>query len=379
LTEWIDVRIVGDEILDERHQLYDQFLIDLCLWFAAGEDRPRLEEMDVRWGELLARATAQNVDRLLAHYFTSPPLVARMPWRMARDLLQASRRRAARNAAAVRDLQAALARSGIPSLARKGVVYGRLFYGDWGLRVQGDNDLFVPPAASETAAQVLWQEGYRTGIWSAETGAVEPLPRKRLLMYFLNPDHVPPAAKPVSGPFTEAISVDVATHLSWYGSPYAAVERLLDRDFETPSQVEGLKTLSSLGHFFDCLFHGYREAYFENPLAGGMNVNLRKFLDLWLIWGSLDACAREAARETVLELGLAPVAGWLATHLDDLFGADLLSGLGLCGRYDRREANTWRSDAGEVRTWHGSIRDRLFARARRAPSAHREPHSPNGP
>jgi hypothetical protein len=158
---------------------------------------------------------------------------------------------------------------------------------------------------------------------------------------------------------------------------YAAAEGLLDREFETPSQVEGLKTLSPLGHFFDCLFHAYREAYFENAIVGGLNVSLRKFLDLWLIWRSLDARERQAARETVLEFGLIPVAGWLAVHLDDLFDADLVAGLGLCDHYDRREANTWRSDSGEVRAWRGSIHDRLFASDPRAPFVDPEPSDQN--
>jgi len=143
----------------------DQFLIDLCLWFAAAETRRGSKQWmwcGVRFAPVRPRKRSTVCSRII-----SPRRRSLRACRGGRpkDLLEASRHRAAWNAAAVRHLQAALMRADIPSLARKAVVYGRLFYGDWGLRGQADNDLFVP-AAREAAAEVLRREGYCTGIWS---------------------------------------------------------------------------------------------------------------------------------------------------------------------------------------------------------------------
>jgi hypothetical protein len=340
------------------------FLIALCKWQALGGEKPRLEHMEARWGDVLREATGQKIERVLARYFTTPPGERAMPFRLAMDLVESSRARADACAAALRDLQAELSLAGIPSLARKGVIYGALFYQDWAFRSQVDNDLFVRPQDREATFQYLKSKGYSPGNWSPVSMSVEPPARSALLLYGLNPDHLPHLSRSSSIPFCHVVRFDIALQIGWHGNPYPAIEEALAAAFDSEIHVAGIRTLGNRLHFLDCLLHTFREGFHENAIRDRIDVNLRKFLDVWLIWLHLNAADRQGVRDDLAAFDLQEAAGWVADHVDGLFNAGLADDLGIAGSYDRRFAQCWKSFSGETRSWSGTMRERLFAEDR---------------
>jgi hypothetical protein len=342
------------------------FLVDLCTWFALGGERPKLKSINLLWGCAMQLAAEHRLDRLLALNLITRPLETEVPYKLAEDILAAGRARAEANVEAVKALQRGLREAGIPSLARKGNVYARRYYGDVGLRGQGDNDLFVPKEARSEVERVLALHGYRTGIYSAYSGAIEPIDRKKLLLFQINPDHLPPLARLESDPFCSLLAIDIAFEIGWHGNRESVVEELLAEEFLSPVVVEGVATLSDIGHFFDCALHIYKDAYFRTPGQADTGVSLRKFLDLVLIWGSLSSSARQDVKNRIQRYSLTAQVAWVCFHSDALFGTEMMHTLGLRENYDSAAAQRWRDDDGREHSWRGTMRDRLFVSGSRA-------------
>jgi hypothetical protein len=342
------------------------FLVDLCTWFALGRERPKLTSINLQWGRAMQLAAEHRLDRLLALYLITRPLEIEVPYKLVEDLLAAGRARAMANVEAVKVFQRGLREAGIPSLARKGNVYARRYYGDIGLRGQGDNDLFVPKEAKSEVERILALQGYRTGIYSAYSGAVEPIDRKKLLLFQINPDHLPPLARLESEPFCSLLAMDIAFEIGWHGNRERAVEELLAEEFLSPVEVEGVATLSDIGHFFDCALHIYKDAYFRTPGQADSGVSLRKFLDLALIWQSLEDQAREDVKDRIQRYSLRAQIAWVCFHSDALLGTGMMEALGLRENYDSAAAQRWKDDAGREHSWRGTMRDRLFVSGSRA-------------
>ena len=338
-----------------------EFLIGLCRWFARGEARPSLASTGVGWGGVFEEAAEHRLDRLLALHFATPPVETAAPFKIAEDLLAAGRERARGNIEAVKELQAALAAAGVPSLARKGNIYGRLFYGDLGLRGQGDNDLFVPKGSGAEASRILQEQGFSIGEFSPRTGVIEGVDRKRMLLFQINPDHLPPATRLIDGAFNARIAIDIAFDITWHSCPDRAVESLLEEEFARPRTVDGVATLSEVGHFLDCMLYIYRNAYMRTAGQQDSGVHLRMFLDLAMIWKRLDQDQRQEAAGRIRRYGLSGIAGWVSTHADEVLGGDILTGLGLADAFDPDSAMTWRDEFGQDRRWSGTMRERLFA------------------
>jgi hypothetical protein len=260
-------------------------------------------------------------------------------------------------------LQQGLHAAGIRALARKGIVFDDLLYFGLGRRSLGDIDMYVHPGQAAETAKFLQGVGYAYGSISSCGERIELWSRRQLLRYYLYPDHLPKLVRTHDAEHVSCIRVDIALDFAWHGAPITeARHQLLEQELRTPQLApNGLYTLSDTAHFIDCALHLYREACFETYIVAGSDIQLRKFMDLALLWRRIPPTQHASLSQTLHNYDLAGLVAWAAFHLDALFGFDVVHSLDLKSALERFPPNSWITAQGTAATWRGSMYERLFA------------------
>ncbi|MDW3180803.1 nucleotidyltransferase family protein [Roseobacter sp.] len=262
-------------------------------------------------------------------------------------------------------LQAAFLDAGIPSILRKGCHLDTALYGGTGLREFNDIDVFIPPDARRAALRVAQAQGFAAGWFDAVTGRFQPTSRKEKIYYDMTPDHLPPMQlMRAEDPVLPAIKLDLCFDLAWAQHPQRDQFEpiLLDALAVVEGQSEPVGQTDLAFHLLDVSMHIYREARHQqtlgvNDLAG---VRLPKFLDVSVLCHALTGAQRARFRTWCKRSpAIAAAASWVLHHTDTVMGSSHLNSLGL--RADPFHLQQWVTQTAAIRTWRGTMIDRLFA------------------
>jgi hypothetical protein len=331
---------------------------------------------EFHWGELLEQALRHQMLPLLAWHALD--LTERhglsIPGRLAQHLsevletnrwrLQVFRREAARITAALRALE-------VPFVATKGITFESTIYRGAGVRMLKDMDFMISPAARETVAVALQQLAYQPGNYDRATGTIVPLPRRMEMTYALNPDHLPRHARLADDPCVSFLYVDFANSLTWSKSPYEVpVDEALRHRVALPLPDLAPETIPCFTPDFQFLFtvlHLFREAWMEQWLEMELDVSLMKFGDVILLFNAHRGELSGGQFSALLEqYGVAEPVAWVLEHTDRTFGTGMIEALGLKGRVDDQWLAHAHPSHGRERAWRGTMRERLWAKDRRA-------------
>jgi len=329
----------------------------------------------LHWGELLEHALLHQLLPLLALRVLELQASGdvQVPGRIAHHLaevlegnrwqLQVMRREAVRVATA-------LGERGLPLVATKGITFESTIYRGLGVRKLKDIDFMIRPEDRDATAGVLARLGYRVGMFDRASGRIGPLPRRMHMIYMLNPDHLPRHVRLCDEAATPYLYVDFANSLTWHGSRYEVpvAEALASRrQLELPGDVGAVPCFAPDFQFLFTVLHLFREAWHEQWLDYELDVSLMKFADVIRLF--------DAHREDLVAVDFAdllqrydlvkPVA-WVLVHTDQTFGTDMAERTGLADRVDADWLAAAYPSHGVERRWRGSMRERLWARDRRA-------------
>ncbi|MGK9230881.1 nucleotidyltransferase family protein [Inquilinus limosus] len=336
-------------------------------------DRPlRLSEdltRQISWGRVIELAVRHKMLPLVASRLIQSSartlLYERQLHTIFLDAMQTNiLRRNKRQEVAV-EVSSALERGGIACLARKGLVYDSVLYGNMGLRHSNDIDFFIERSTKTSAEVCLEQIGFGFGIVDPFTALYQSMDRSEYLIYRLYPDHVPPLVKKLDDRFQISVKIDLSFDLAWHNSGLGAwADPMLEGAFlhKVRDRTTGLWTAPLWFHFVDCCLHLFREAYSESSIKifAFNGVTLQKFLDVALLWRSLGEDQRKTVRDSTKGSGSAALLAWVAYHTDVVLETNILAELGLADALKDGFEQTWQRSDGSIRMWSGDMVERLF-------------------
>ncbi|WP_029065331.1 nucleotidyltransferase family protein [Labrenzia sp. DG1229] len=270
-------------------------------------------------------------------------------------------------------IQNELEKRGLRNVPRKGVVYSNGFYPEASLRVFKDIDFYVDPGQETLLLECLKDLGYEFGYFSRKTKRISPLERKREIIFRLYPTHLLPMARISGLEYLPAYKLDLSVTLAWHDAAFDDLHQsILNKALTERNRTdwEGIRSADRLFHFVDCCLHLFREAFFEDKeefyrkdaeAARWIGVNLRKFLDVALIWRTLSAKDLSALNTYTIDRDFAAVMSWVGFHLEALFGVEINRALDLDLRQIDPPLWKWKSGDGRIKNWRGSMMERIFA------------------
>ncbi len=335
-----------------------------------------LRDPGFQWGELLEQAMRHQTLPLLALHVleladrNEIKVTELIAWHLA-DYLELNRWRLTlyrREAARVAE---ALRASGVPFVCTKGITFESTIYQGQGGRMLKDIDFMIPPSAREMASEALQLLGYQPGRYDRKTGAIRLHPRRMEVIYALNPDHLPGHVRLSDKPGIPFLYVDFANSLTWAKSPYVVpVEEAIQHQIEL--QLPGMEgaTIPSFTPPYQFLFtalHLFREAGFEQWLEWELDVSLMKFGDVIRLFNAHEAEFSDGRLLALLEThGVVEPVAWVLEHTDRTFGTTMIEQLGLEGRVEEDVLYKAHPSTDKDRAWHATMRERLWAKDRRA-------------
>lgn len=339
----------------------------------AGPLRELLSQPEFDWAEFIGQSLRQKLSPLVSSVLAEHDLRGLIYPGGLRpffaDVLSLNRHKHALLRRELSDIIEGLRGQDIPFVVRKGLLLDLQLYGGRGLRILGDLDFMIEPGHSARVAEVMRGLGYQNGNYDEQREEVVPYSRQELITFRLSPDHLPKFVKATGDPLFKAVDVDFATSFSWARSEFDVplAEAFATRaDYALPHMGAPVPGFAPAFQFLDTVLHCYREAYTESAIRAGNDVELRKFLDVLLLWRlHREALETEEFRALVSSSNLGAPLAWVFTYADRLFGQGLVERLGLAGAVAEEQLTCWRASGGEVRRWSGDIRERLYAKNRR--------------
>jgi hypothetical protein len=334
-------------------------------WFERAEKLARrLEEPD----SLITLAARHKMLPMLAQFYRSAALMSTLPDGL-RDMLDNAlawnRYRVEKLRNESLDIAGRCEEQGVRLVFNKGIALQHSLYDSRGVRSFADIDLMVHPDDASAVREVLQSLDYLPEQkFDPDLGRLIPLPRRTVLLYQINPDHLPHFNRidPESGiPFYE---VDVAMSLTWQGSGWqVSMDEVMGSARPTRVGLEERHLLPTLGDDYALLFvvlHLFRDCWFE-PATAKAGPRISQFADIWRYWQRWGRDNTEQLRTLIGAHELEPAVAWIAHYVDFLFGSTMIDELGL------REFCTpdWLHSAsavdGRYLTWDGDIRGRLYS------------------
>lgn len=346
-----------------------QYLLELALAFVEDKDASpfcRQLNMDLLWSVAkFHKLRPFFADKLLANR-TGLPLSDK-DVEEARAALSENRARIIAFTAEAQNLQNQLTAQGLPSLVRKGVAYEEQIYSLSGWRRFGDIDLFIRSSDADAALRHLHAMGYKYGKINSDGTRIIPFERFDLLTYRLFPDHLPQLIRYASSTDVRWLAVDFSFDIAWHNAPASPHRHeVLERFLVAPVVLSsGIGTLPIPMHFIDCASHLFRDAYFEKYIELGSDVNLLRFIDLAVLWGTLAPGDHADLLELIDDLGVRDILAWSCFHLDSIFNTDSCAILHLDAMRGAFHPFTWQDTRGNVSSWRGTMVERLFSGSRK--------------
>jgi hypothetical protein len=284
--------------------------------------------------------------------------------RLFTDALLVNRYRAGVLSAEARRTVDALRAAGVRVACNKGIVLQQSLYGGRGVRTFADIDLMVDTADATATAGVLRDLGFRAASWyDPDNGRLAGNPRSQVLLYRLYPDHLPHHCRLLDDPVVPYVDVDVAFSMTWHGARWqVSMSEVLDRLHDVRVRHGELTvSLPVLSPAFALLFlvlHLFREAWFERSIAE-KPLRLPQFGDIARAWQRLPATGAADVRDLVARHGLGAPVGWVAHHVDAVFGAGLVEGLAVREYGHPLWLRSAAGPGGRYLSWEGDMAQRL--------------------
>jgi hypothetical protein len=348
----------------------------LTLGLGEPERRARFEQIvtsgELHWGELLEQAIRHKVEVLLAYHLSFGEIAEALPVRILRHLrgvydVNLHRRKGWYET--LHGVITAFEAQGISVAGRKQVSFEGTLYEGNGSRRLGDIDLLILPRDMKAATAALEELGFAAIQYDWCTDELVPVPRREMMIYRLSPDHLPIMIKKTGDQVTRFIDIDCASSLTWAKSPY---EVPLDEVLATVEHVSvpgapGVKVpvVAPEYEVIGTVLHLFREAWFERWLDWEQDVDLAKFGDVIRL---MEAHRDKAPtlREAIERHGVREPVLWVLEHMDRAFGTDSVATLGWSGEVDEDWLSSAHDSGGKPRKWRGTMRQRLYARDRKA-------------
>jgi len=343
----------------------------LCLGLTEPEQQQMFGDLirsgDLNWGELMEQALRHKMLPMLAVYTTSDEIEEFIPGYMLSHLqtiLDVNKQKIIIFRKAAVEIVKALGERGVRFVFTKGIIFESTLYGGNGGRVLSDIDLMIAPKDRDIVTEALNDLGYKIGKFDWKTNSIKPHARKEMMIYQLNPDHIPIFIKLIDDSVVRCIYIDVANSLTWTRSPFdVPVEIALeDISYQPIPGLQGvqLPSFSPIFQFIFTILHLFREAWFE---SAGYNVNLAKFSDVIWLWRTYHTIFKiDDFKQTLEKYRLIGSVFWVLEHLDRTLNTSIISALGLDGRLAEEWLGRAYATGGGMCSWKGTMRDRLYCR-----------------
>jgi hypothetical protein len=349
----------------------------LCLGLTTPCEQEILEELmrsyRLNWGEMLEQSLRHKMLPLLAFYTTSSKLEETVPLNVKnhlRTVLDLNRHKIAVFRREAARIVKALDERGIRFVGTKGIVFESTLYEGNGSRYMNDIDFMIVPKYRDIVIDTMSQLGYQMGEFDWQAGEVKPHSRKAMMIYQLNPDHVPSFARLINDSVIRCVHVDFANSLTWTGSDFdvpveIALAEISHQPLPSFPDIQ-MPCFSPVFQFIFTVLHLFREAWFERWLDWEQDVNLMKFADAARLWRANQEIleSKEFVR-TLEEFGIIDPVLWVLEHLDRTLHTGIVSALGLEGRVTELWLASARASGGKLRKWKGTMRERLHCKDRR--------------
>ena len=347
----------------------------LCLGLITEEEQTAFNELvssELDWGMLLEQALRHKMLPLLAfHTVTAEPgnTVPRRVLEHFRGVIDLNRHKRTIWYPEADKIIRFLGERGIQVLGRKDVAFESRLYGGNSSRRFGDIDLLIAPQDRDGVLEALPELGYQPGLFDWKTQQLAPIPRQHLMIFRLNPDHLPVHSRLTGDPVMQWLEIDFANSLTWHGSEYdVPLDKAMAEisyqpvigfpDMQIPCMTPPYQFISTVLHLF-------REAWFERWLEWEQDVDLTKFSDVIRLWRAYeDVLSTGTFTQMLEEFQIVKPMVWVLEHLDRTFHTDSVASLGLEGRVDEAWLFSGRASGKNLFRWRGSMRERLYAKNR---------------
>ena len=251
-------------------------------------------------------------------------------------------------------------------MLRKGIAYESTIYGGNGSRnFDFDMDIFVKPKNAEEFTEFMIEIGYQIGKYNDKLDKVEPHPRKDVLIYKLNPDHLLPFSMITGNSLCTHTCIDVATSFTWFQSDYqvpmedAFNELVLQPTLD--NKKVNLKVLSPDFQVISTGLHLFKEAWFERWVDFEQDVNLLKFCDMIYLWNNhKESLVANDFKKQIIQLKIEKPIVWVLEHMDRVFNLNSIKTLGLSSFVEEDWLSSGYSSNGKYSKWEGTMRARLY-------------------
>lgn len=348
----------------------------LCLGLITEEEQQAFAELiksgDLDWGILLEQALRHKMLPLLAFHTLEVEPGNAVPRRVQdhfRSVLDINRHKRTLWYREADRIISSLGKQGIQVLGRKDVAFESTLYSGNGSRRFGDIDLLIAPEDREATLKGLADLGYQTGLFDWKTQQLVPISRKNMMIFRMNPDHLPVHSRLTGDPVMQYLEVDFANSLTWFGSDYEVPLDIAMADIHMQPVVGfsdiKIPCLTPPFEFISTVLHLFREAWFERWLEWEQDVDLTKFSDVIRMWRRDKAVLSDGSfTQTLEEFGIVDPMVWVLEHLDRTFNMDIVSTLGLEGRVSEAWLFSGRVSGTQQFQWQGTMRERLYTKNR---------------
>lgn len=350
----------------------------LCLGLITDEEQSAFTDLvkagDLDWGILLEQALRHKMLPLLAYHTLDVNPEQAVPRRVQdhfRSVLDLNRHKRTLWYQEAHRVITALGQEDIQVLGRKDVAFESVLYNGNGSRRFGDIDLLIAPADRDKTLEALSKLGYQTGLFDWETQQMRPISRKNMMIFRMNPDHLPVHSKLTGDPIMQYTELDFANSLTWHGSSYEVpLEQATAEIYYQP--VVGfpdmeIPCMTPPFQFISTVLHLFREAWFERWLEWEQDVDLTKFSDVIRLWRTYETqLSAPSFGQRLEDFGIVEPMVWVLEHLDRTFGMNIVTTLGLNGRIDEEWLFSGRASGKQQFQWRGSMRERLATKDRAA-------------
>ena len=351
----------------------------LSLGLAIPEEQEMFEELIksgcIHWGELLEQALRHKMLPVLAFHATADKFREAIP-RFVRHHLQTAldlnRYKTAIFRGAAATIVKAFDEQGIRFVGTKGIVFEGTLYGGNGSRnFSFDMDFMIAPDDRDVVISTMHRLGYQMGEFGWKAGLVKAYSRQKMLIYQLNPDHVPVFARLIDDSIVKCVSVDFANSFTWTRSSFevpieTALAKVLHQPIPGHSDIQ-MPVFPPNFQFIFTVLHLFREAWFESWLNIEQDVNLSKFADVVRLWHAHRKELQSANFvQKMEEFGIVEPVLWVLEHLDRTLHTGIVPALGIQARVSESWLVSAHTTGGGMRQWKGTMRQRLYCKDRKA-------------
>lgn len=348
----------------------------LCLGLTIPDEQQAFEELmksgSLDWGVLLEQALRHKMLPLLAFHTLSVELKQFVPKRIQehfRSVLDLNRHKRGLWYREADRIIKFLNKQNVRVVGRKDAAFESTLYGGNGSRRFGDIDLLIAPQDRNVVLEALPQLGYQPGLYDWQTQSLVPIPRQHMMIFRLNPDHLPVHSRLTGDPVMQWFELDFANSLTWTGSSFdvpleVAMAEIIYQPVAGFSDIEIPCLLPSF-EFINTVLHLFREAWFARWLEWEQDVDLTKFSDVVRLWKVYEVLlARETFVKTLEEFDIVAPVVWVLEHLDRTLHTGIVAALGLEGQVTEEWLFSGRASGNQLYQWQGTMRQRLYSKNR---------------